>query len=321
MLPTTKEEEAEVVEYFLSQSPLGAQVAFLQKIYSETLLGHCHDVWDVHASDGRWWVITNPTNLYSQDQFPNMDLAVTFHIGLCLRIPRTHRQREWSRHLAPFAAVLDKMREASDALDQAHSVSDYQAVGMRGREALLAFVSAAQDAHQWTSDTPPQRANFLAWSDIICGVALAGERHKERRHLFKLLLKESWSYANWLTHAQSATWHDAEAAQATIEHALGLATSLVIRHIRSVPELCPNCGSRGLFPQEGWRSERPEIAWERPVCDDCGWVGLPAPIGERSEVEIEQEDLLISRVGKADDNKCIIPTVPLRTLRRPGHET
>jgi hypothetical protein len=51
-------------------------------------MGHAHDVWDVHASDGRWWVITNPTNLYSQNQFPSMDLAVTFHMGLTLRIPR-----------------------------------------------------------------------------------------------------------------------------------------------------------------------------------------------------------------------------------------
>jgi hypothetical protein len=37
----------------------------------------------------------------------------------------------------------------------------------------------------------------------------------------------------------SATWNDAEAAQATTEHVLGMATSLVIRHVRAVPEQCP----------------------------------------------------------------------------------
>jgi len=65
MLPATEEEKAEVIAYYLSQSP-GAEVSFLQKVYSEAIIGHQHDVWDVHANDGRWWVITNPTNLYSQ---------------------------------------------------------------------------------------------------------------------------------------------------------------------------------------------------------------------------------------------------------------
>jgi len=92
MLPASQDEWAAIIGYYLSQSP-GAEVTFLQKVYTEAVLGHRHDVWDVHASDGRWSVITNPTNLYSQAQFPNMDLAVTFHMGLSLRIPRTQRQR------------------------------------------------------------------------------------------------------------------------------------------------------------------------------------------------------------------------------------
>ena len=256
MLPTTPEESAEVRDYYLSQSP-GAKVAFLQKVYSESIMGHRHDVWDVHASDGRWWVITNPTNLYSQDQFPNMDLAVTFHMGLCLRVPRSHRQRESDRNIWPFAEIFTKLRETSDALDQAQNVADYQAIGMRCREALVAFVGAAQDVHEWISDeAPPQegkprqerpkRGDFRAWADLICNVALPGDSHASRRHLFKTSLNEAWTFTNWLTHVQSATWHDAEAAETTVEHVLGLAMSLVLRHYRLVPEQCPNCGSRNL---------------------------------------------------------------------------
>ena len=30
--------------------------------------------------------------LYSQDQFPNMDLALTFHLGLSLRVPRSEER-------------------------------------------------------------------------------------------------------------------------------------------------------------------------------------------------------------------------------------
>src|SRR2546430_7330351 len=130
MLPATEEEATEVTRYYLSQSP-GAAVNFLQKVYSEVLMGHRHDVWDVHANDGRWWAITNPTNLYSQEQFPSMDLAVTFHMGLCLRIPRTHRQRSSDRDIRPFASVFTKLHELSDALGQAQNISDYQAIGMR----------------------------------------------------------------------------------------------------------------------------------------------------------------------------------------------
>src|SRR3984957_8924997 len=120
MLPATEHVIDDVTRYYLSQSP-GSEVTFLQKVYSEAVLGHRHDVWDVHASDGRWWVITNPSNLYSQTQFPSMDLAVTFHMGLCLRIPRTQRQRVSDRNIAPFALVLTKIREASDALGQAQN--------------------------------------------------------------------------------------------------------------------------------------------------------------------------------------------------------
>lgn len=315
MLPTTEEEKAGVVEYYLSQSP-GAEVTFLQKVYSEAIVGHRHDVWDVHASDGRWWVITNPTNLYSQAQFPNMDLAVTFHMGLCLRVPRTQQQMKSDRNIRPFGAIFTKLREASDALGQAQNVADYQAIGMRGREALLAFVGVIQDVAVWTTEAAPKRADFRAWSELICNVALAGASQKERRHLFKSLLTDAWVFANWLTHAQSATWHDAEAAQTTIEHVLGLATSLVLRHIRSVPEQCPNCGSPHLFPEEGWREDLPKVAWERPVCDNCGWTGMPVPVDERA-AEPEEDDLF-TRVGGGDDDECIIPTVPLAKLSKPG---
>lgn len=247
MLPATEEERDTVVGYFLSQSR-GAEVIFLQKVYAEAVLGHRHDVWDVHASDGRWWVITNPTNLYSQAQFPNMDLAVTFHMGLCLRIPRTQRQRVSDRAVVPFGEVFTRLSEASDALTQAQNVADYQAIGMRCREALLAFVAAAQDVAEWTAGAAPKRADFRAWSELICDTALAGPSQKERRHLLKSSLADAWTFANWLTHAKSATWHDAETAQATTEHVLGMAASLVIRHTRAVPEECPGCGSPHLSP-------------------------------------------------------------------------
>jgi hypothetical protein len=45
-----------------------------------------HDIWDVHCTQSRWWVVTNPTNLYSQQDFKSGEVVLTFHIGLALRL-------------------------------------------------------------------------------------------------------------------------------------------------------------------------------------------------------------------------------------------
>ncbi len=166
------------------------------------------------------------------------------------------------------------MSEASDALGTAQEVTDFQAVGVRCREALLAFTSAAQIVMPWTGDdaSKPKQADFKAWVDHICSISLAGQTHEHRRHLFKLLLDEAWRFSNWLTHAKASTWYDAEAATTTVEHALGLATSLVVRHLRAVPEACPACGSSRLSPQRGLHPSEADVECERPICDKCGWT-------------------------------------------------
>lgn len=131
-----------------------------------------------------------------------MDLAVTFHIGLMLRIPRTEKQQQSDLRILPFGPVLEKMEEAETAVAQAHNLADYQAVGVRCREALLELIGVAQDAATWT-DTPPQRANFRAWAEIICNDLLPGDTNKERRGALKGALESAWTFCNWLTHSKS----------------------------------------------------------------------------------------------------------------------
>lgn len=143
MLSATQKEIEHVSEYMRSQAP-DFSVEFVQKVYSENVLHVRHDVWDVHTNVDRWWVITEPMNLYAQEQFPNMDLALTFHVGLCLRIPRSDRQKLSDIPAEPFTECLRGLQEASEALGQAQEVADYQSIGVRCREALLAFVGTAQ---------------------------------------------------------------------------------------------------------------------------------------------------------------------------------
>lgn len=310
MLSATEKETADVIEYMAWQAP-DLTVEMVQKVYSENVLHVCHDIWDVHTSKDRWWVITQPTNLYSQEQFPNMDLALTFHVGLCLRIPRSERQKLSALPVEPFAEAYRYIQEASDALSQAQEVADYQAVGVRCREALLAFTAAAHAVLPWTSDLePPKKADLKGWSEHVCATTMPGATHEQRRHLFKSLLDNAWKFNNWLTHSKSSKWHDAEAGVSVTENAIGLATSAVIRHLRGVPDECPACGSHRLSPQRGYRDDMPDVEWERPTCDKCGWAGSPVVV----------EDVPQPAEGSREppEGECVIPTVPLRRLLRPG---
>ena len=223
MLQSTQEEINEIREYFQWQAP-DLEISFMQKVYSESVLGAQHDVWDIHTNNDRWWVITNPANLYSQEQFPNMDLVVTFHIGLCIRIPRTQRQKVDEQRIIPFGPVFKELSAATDALSQALNVSDYQAVGVRSREILLKFIAVVQDRLKWTDD-PPKRADFRGWIEVICNRLLPSEANKERRKLLKTVLELAWTFSNWLTHANSVSWQDADFAIASVDHAINMATS------------------------------------------------------------------------------------------------
>ena len=101
MLPATDAEIEHIKDYMQTEAP-DLTVTFLQKMYSENVLKIAHDVWDVHTNVDRWWVITEPTNLYAQAQFPNMDLALTFHVGWAtteMKVREVNANRQ--RFLAP----------------------------------------------------------------------------------------------------------------------------------------------------------------------------------------------------------------------------
>src|SRR4051794_8842347 len=61
-------------------------VEHAEKVASERVFHRRCDVWDVHTDKDRWWVVTNPTNLYTQRDFKSMDGVLTFHIGLTTRL-------------------------------------------------------------------------------------------------------------------------------------------------------------------------------------------------------------------------------------------
>lgn len=310
MLKATWQEREHVLEYMLSQTP-EETVQFAQKVYSEQVHTVRHDIWDVHTDRGRWWVITSPTNLYLQEQFPNMDLALTFHVGLCLRIPRSEQQSLAELPIEPLTACWRILEEAREALCHTEEVEDFQAVGMRSRESLLTFVHVAQDLIQPPDgQARPKRSDFRAWSEVIANAILSGATHKERRGLLKSSADSAWEFTNWLTHAKAAHFHDAEAAISATELTLSLFTTALIRCVRGVPDRCPACGSQRLLPERGLHACEPDTIYERPVCSKCGWTGTPV-IVIPSPAQPHRPP---------PEGECVIMTTPLRYLSRPGAE-
>jgi len=236
-----------------------------------------------------------------------MDLALTFHVGLCLRIPNDERKALNDLPIEPLAACWRTLQEANESLRHAEEAEDFQAVGMRSREALLNLIHVAQE---WVpmpnGQEKPKKSDFRGWLEIVSNAALPGPSQQERRSLVKAGGENAWKFANWLTHAKDSHFADAEAALAITELAISLLTSALIRTIRGVPDRCPSCGSQNLSPERGIHASEPETTYERPVCDKCAWVGEPVAI----------EPSPAKRHRKVPDTECVIMSKPLRKYTR-----
>src|SRR6266516_3170481 len=187
------------------------QVIHLEKVASELVGPVRHDIWDVHCTDRRWWVITEPTNRYSQEDFKSRDVALTFHVGLAIRV--SYRQ-ERKVPVKPTSADLlpgswRRWEQAFEAYDSGDEAENFQAVGMRLRECLISFVSETTN-HELVpvGQTPPKRSDFKGWTALLADTLAHGESNANLRSYLKKLSIETWAYVNWLTHAKNAARMD-----------------------------------------------------------------------------------------------------------------
>ncbi len=255
------------------------KVVHAEKISSERVMGHKYDVWDVETDKNRWWVITNMTNLYLQSEFKSLDYLLSFHIGLMHRImarqsqePRTGDE-ERDRLMIPWR----KWEQAGKAADDAEEAEDFQAVGMRCREALLAFVRAsAKDEMVPAGVDVPKKGDFLHWSEHIAS-AITPTSDRLRRYL-KRTAANTWDLANWLTHEANAHKFDAVIAVDATAHLLDVFGMALVRHERGQPDRCPECGSYRLVGD--WRSETDEYV---TLCEACEWESEPRKHGDAAE--------------------------------------
>ncbi|WP_392467018.1 hypothetical protein ACF3NS_14815 [Arsenicicoccus cauae] len=125
----TKQEKDAVRAYVEDQAH--EDVVHLEKAASELVGPVRHDIWDVHCAKTRWWVVTNPTNLYDQGDFKSRDVVLTFHVGLTLRVQYA-QEREVP--VAPGVAVLlpgswRRWEQAFEAYDSGDEAENLQSVG------------------------------------------------------------------------------------------------------------------------------------------------------------------------------------------------
>jgi hypothetical protein len=279
--PDAEHEQRHVREYLEWQAP-DEKVIHLEKVASERIFGGKFDVWDVHTDRQRWWVVTNPTNLYSQEHFPSLDYILSFHVGLMARVAAQkeketgagHAERE--RLLAPWR----RWEQAAQLIDVAEEAEDFQAIGMRCRECLVELAQGAADLGMvQPGQEAPKRADFVHWMEIIAGAIAHGSSSEEVRGYIKTSAKVTWQFVNWLTHAKNAIRADSQIALDGTAHVLTVVGTALIRHEQGAPERCPECSSYQVVVDS-----RPDLSSDEPyvsLCARCGWSS--APRSERAE--------------------------------------
>ena len=255
-----------VSDYVEVQAP--EKVLHAERVKSERILGRDHDCWDVHTDQDRYWVITSPTNLYSQEYFPSLDFTLSFHIGVTARIMGRSRGAPDDAQKARLTPVWRRWEQAAETLDMAEEAEDFQAVGMKCRECLIQLVrSLAKPEMVPPSQDAPQRSNFIPWSELIANTVAGGVSAERVRGHLKATAKSAWELAGWLTHANGAGRHDAAFVLDATHTVLSAFGSAVIRHESESPERCPNCGSYNLDVGFNPDLTRPYVS----ECEECGW--------------------------------------------------
>lgn len=243
-------------------------VTHLEKVTSEVVYGNRYDVWDVHTDKGRWWVITNLTNLYSQSMFPSMDMCLTFHIGFMARMMGTDAQPdEIGDSILRVGRIL---RAASDSFERAEEVEDLQAVGVKLREGLLCFVREfAKPEIVPEGREQPKVGDFIHWIEAIVDWLTPNSNLGRIRLTLKAFARDTWQMINNLAHSTSADKTQADVCVQSAQHLLNQFATLIKALEHEPQERCPRCGSLRLFIE--YRIGDIGRGQNITICEVCGW--------------------------------------------------
>ncbi len=265
----SEDEARQIREYVEWQAHGEESVLHAEKVASERVFGRDYDVWDVHTDKERWWVVTNPTNLYSQTLMPSLDYTLSFHIGLMARVA-ARRQPEGGEAEQEFLLVTNrKLIQAGEAFDKADEAEEFQAVGMRCRECLLTLVRELTEGSDLVEEGDlPKAADFPAWNERIADAIAPGDPAEYVRGYVKTTGERAWRLVNWLTHARNATRDDAELALSVTSHVMNNYALAVLKRKVAAPERCERCKSYKIIVV--WRPDLGPTGLYVPRCNACG---------------------------------------------------
>lgn len=268
MNEVSNHEVKRIRDYVNSQSPADDQAVLVQKLGSRRVMGRLHESYDVHCERSRWWVITEPTNLYSQEAFPQAEQALIFHLGLALYMAERSRAELPLEDEERIPGSWRRFQQAVQDLNDAGEAEDFQAIGIRCRDSLLAMARDHRNA-AWLGvvDDPPKVSDFKGWGNVFAERLAEGRL----RAYLKGLVDRTWDLAVSLQHNSDATPIDAELVLDATAHLLSVVGRLIRRWEQGEPDRCPRCGSYKLSedidvvdgPVSGYLAST--------ICGGCQW--------------------------------------------------
>ncbi len=260
------------VSEYVEMEAKGEKVKRAEKVSSERIYDLNHEVWDVETDKDRYWVITEPTNLYSHSDFPSMDYALSFHIGLMSRMSASQHTNASDEDVYRTPKTWRQWEQAHEALEMAEEAEDFQAVGVRCREVLITLVEELETnklIKDKNSDikNADVKGQLAATYDIL---ASGNGMRKIRAHL-KTNSDSTWELVSWLTHHKNAVRDDAKYVMDATEQLILNTLSIVVLNEKQKPKRCPKCKSYRVISD--FRSElmfkvkNPYVK----LCEVCGW--------------------------------------------------
>lgn len=260
------EHQTRAISTYVEIEAPGETVTHAERMIRSKIMGQEHEVWDVHTDSDRYWVVTNMTNLYSQKDFKSADYALSFHLGLMLRLMERDRSNPDPETEDTSPLSWRKHEQAASAFNSASEAEEFQAVGVHCREALIALAHSFADKVSTGESEAPKNANFKAWAD------LAAEQWAPERRLrayLKSLSAHAWDLSVWLQHNGNATPWDADLVLEATKNVLEAFATAQLRNERGAPSRCPRCGSYRVESDGGVANHEPYIYWNEEVCAAC----------------------------------------------------
>ena len=264
--------EQDIANYVHAQAR-DETVQHVERVKTEYVLGETYEIWDVTTDANRWWVITNPTNLYSQQHFPSLDYTFSFHLGLMMRL-RSGPEGPNSSEPDPFDEVFRREEQAKIRFNRAVESEDYQAVGMQLRECLITLIAVMRRRIEIPPNVEkPQDANFIEWTNVLLNELCSGRRNKELRAYIRVTSEKTWQLVNWLTHDRDANKTATSIAIEGCDMVVGHCIQLIQMNRTDRTETCPLCSSRNIRSHFDIFIE-PDGAYF-DTCAVCGWSSHP----------------------------------------------